>query len=149
MTAIADNTPARTGLELMQALVAGPHRGMSALMGIDGGSAGEGWVIFLATPGPQHLNPIGTVHGGFAATLLDSCMACAVHSALPAGVGYSTIDLNISYIKAITPTSGRVTARGEIISRGKRVATARGTLTDSEGRLLATGTTTCLIMGAA
>lgn len=148
MTSISAADLARhSGLELMQGMFAGrfPRAPISALMAMNGGSAGEGWVEFIGTPGPQHYNPIGTVHGGFAATLLDSCMGCAVHTTLPAGFGYSTIDLNITYIRAMTGDTGAVTARGEVISAGKRVATARGTLTDSEGRIVATGVTTCLV----
>jgi uncharacterized protein (TIGR00369 family) len=102
-----------SGLELMQGMFAGrfPRAPISVLMAMEGGSAGAGWVEFIGTPGPQHYNPIGTVHGGFAATLLDSCMGCAVHTSLDAGFGYSTIDLNITYIRAMTDRTGPVTAR--------------------------------------
>jgi uncharacterized protein (TIGR00369 family) len=136
-----------SGLELMQGMFAGrfPRAPIGMLMAMNGGSAGQGWVEFIGTPGPQHFNPIGTVHGGYAATLLDSCMGCAVHTTLAAGFGYSTIDLNITYIRAMTDRTGPVTARGEVISAGKRIATARGTLTDGEGRIIATGITTCLV----
>ena len=136
-----------SGLALMQGMIEGrfPRAPIAELMAMAGGSAGEGWMVFTGHPGPQHYNPIGTVHGGYAATLLDSCMGCAVHTTLPAGTGYSTIDLNITYIRAMTAATGEVTARGEVISTGKRIATARGTLTDSQGRVIATGVTTCLI----
>lgn len=136
-----------SGLDLMQGMFAGrfPRAPMGTLMAMDGGSAGAGWVEFIGTPGPQHFNPIGTVHGGYAATLLDSCMGCAVHTTLAAGFGYSTIDLNITYIRAMAEKTGPVTARGEVISAGKRIATARGTLTDGQGRIIATGITTCLV----
>lgn len=146
MTAIAHNM---TGLELMQALAAAPSgRGMAALMAMRSGSAGEGWMEFVAEPGPDHLNPIGIVHGGFAATLLDSAMGCAVHTTLAAGTSYGTVDLNVSYIRAITPETGPVTARGEVLSRGRRIATARATLHDAKGRLLASGVSTCMILSA-
>jgi uncharacterized protein (TIGR00369 family) len=132
----------------MQAMVAGqvPAAGIARLMNMRGGAAGEGWFEFVGTPGREHYNPIGTVHGGYAATLLDSCMACAVHTTLAAGVSYTTVDLNITFLRAMTETTGDVTARGEVISRGRRVATARGTLHDANGRLIATGTTTCLVL---
>ncbi len=137
----------RPGLELMQAMFAGdlPPAGIGALMDFRGGAAGEGWVVFEGTPGEQHYNPIGTVHGGYAATLLDSCMGCAIHTTLKAGTGYTTVDLNITYLRAMTTETGPVQARGEVIVSGRRIATAKGTLTDARGRLLATGTTTCLV----
>jgi uncharacterized protein (TIGR00369 family) len=148
MTSISGADLARhSGLELMQGMFDGrfPRAPISALMAMSNGSAGEGWVEFIGTPGPEHYNPIGTVHGGFAATLLDSCMGCSVHTMLAAGFGYSTIDLNITYIRAMTESTGPVVARGDIISVGKRLATARGTLSDAEGRIIATGTTSCLV----
>lgn len=139
-----------SGLQLMQGMIEGrfPRAPIAELMAMTGGDAGEGWMVFKGRPGPQHYNPIGTVHGGYAATLLDSCMGCAVHTTLAAGTGYSTIDLNITYIRAMTAATGEISARGEVISAGKRIATARGTITDSQGRIIATGTTTCLIFPA-
>lgn len=131
----------------MQGMFAGsfPRAPIATLMAMTDGSAGEGWVEFIGMPGAQHYNPIGTIHGGYAATLLDSCMGCAVHTTLAAGFGYSTIDLNITYLRAMTDKTGAVTARGEVISTGKRIAAARGTLTDANGRIIATGITTCLV----
>lgn len=150
MTAIA-----YTGRQLMDALAARTRfeaadgsGGMGQLMGMHDAEAGDGWMLFHATPGRQHGNPIGLVHGGFAATLLDSCMSCAVHTLLGADETYVTTDLHISFIKAILPGKGRVTARGEVTSRGRRLATARGTLVDGDGRLLASGSATCMIMPA-
>lgn len=149
MTAIAQDM---TGLQAMQALAAssggtGPeNRGMGSLMGMQGGEAGEGWMRFHAVPEPRHGNPIGITHGGFAATLLDSAMSCAVHTTLAAGESYVTTDLHVSFIKAITPATGQVTAHGEIVSRGRRLATARGTLVDAGGKLLASGIATCMIL---
>ena len=136
-----------TGLELMQRMFAGelPSAPISGLMGMHGGEAGSGFTVFKALPGGQHYNPSGSVHGGFAATVLDTCLGCAVHTTLAAGIGYTTIDLNITYLRAMTEHTGEVTARGEVITSGRRIATARGTLVDSEGRLLATGTTSCLV----
>ncbi len=136
-----------SGLALMQGMIEGrfPRAPIAELMAMQGGSAGDGCMVFTGTPGPQHYNPIGTVHGGYAATLLDSCMGCAVHTTLSAGTGYTTVDLNITYIRAMSAATGIVTARGEVISRGRRIATARGSLIDSRGKLIASGTTTCLI----
>ncbi len=135
------------GIELIRGMFAGtqPRAPIAQLLGFDGGDCGEGWVEFTGTPGEAHYNPIGTVHGGYAATLLDSCMGCAVHTTLKAGVGYTTIDLNVTYLRAMTSTTGVVTARGEVVTSGRRVATARSTLTDARGKLLATGTTSCLV----
>lgn len=136
-----------TGLELMQRMFAGELPGVpiAKLMGMRGGEAGAGFTVFGALPGREHYNPIGTVHGGFAATILNSCMGCAVHTTLAAGISYTTIDLNITYLRAMTEHTGEVTARGEVITSGRRLATARATLTDASGRLLATGTTSCLV----
>jgi uncharacterized protein (TIGR00369 family) len=149
MSDATSRSPAEmTGLELIQNMVAGtaPPAAIGKLMAMRAGAAGEGWVEFIGTPGREHYNPVGSVHGGYAATLLDSCMACAVHTTLPAGVSYTTVDLNITYLRAMTDRTGDVTARGEIIISGRRIATARGTLTDSAGKIIATGTTTCLVL---
>lgn len=136
------------GLALIQGMFAGLYPGapMARLMDSQGGSAGPGWVSFIARPGPQHYNPLGTVHGGFAATLLDSAMGCAVHTRLGPGVGFTTVDLNVTYLRPMTEATGLVTARGDVISCGRRIATARGTLTDADGKLIATGITTCMIL---
>ncbi len=136
-----------SGLEQMRGMIEGrlPAATIGKLLAMRGGAVGEGWMTFIGTPGREHYNPGGTVHGGYAATLLDSAMACAVQTTLPAGMGSTTIDLNITYLKAMTHRTGDVTARGEVIASGRRIATARGTLTDAEGRVLATGTTTCLV----
>ncbi len=136
-----------SGLELMRGMFAGDHPRppFGQLLGFHGGEVGDGWVVFEGVPGPQHYNPIGTVHGGYAATLLDSCMGCAVHTSLKAGIGYTTVDLNITYLRAMTAQTGPVFARGEVITSGRRIATAKGTLSDANGKLIATGTTTCLV----
>lgn len=144
MTAIAEKAD---GLTQMKALAAaGGGSGMGKLMAMDGGEASEGHMTMHAMPGAQHGNPIGIVHGGFAATLLDSAMSCAVHTTLSAEETYVTTDLHISFVRAITPATGRVTARGDVMSRGRRLATARGTLVDGNGKLLATGIATCMIL---
>lgn len=145
----ADAVATMTGLELMRAMIDGslPGAPIAALMNMRGGSAEPGVMVFEGVPGPEHYNPLGTVHGGFAATLLDSCMGCAVHTTLPAGTGYTSIDINITFVRAMSAATGTVTARGEVINAGRRVATVRGTLTDAAGKVLAHGTSSCLIFG--
>jgi len=137
-----------TGLELMRAMVGGrlPGAPIEAVMNMRGVAADPGTMTFEGMPGPEHYNPLGTVHGGYAATLLDSCMGCAVHTTLAAGMGYTSIDINITYVRAITVATGPVIARGEVINAGRRIATVRGTLTDATGKILAHGTSSCLIM---
>jgi uncharacterized protein (TIGR00369 family) len=138
-----------TGLELLRAIAAGdaPGAPIAALMGFEAVEAEDGRVVFAAVPTEELYNPIGTVHGGFAATLLDSAMGCAVHSTLAEGVGYTTLELKVNYTRAITKDTGRVVCEGRIVHRGGRVATADGRIVAVEsGRLLAHGTTTCLIL---
>jgi uncharacterized protein (TIGR00369 family) len=107
----------------------------------------HGRAVFAMEPAEWMYNPIGSVHGGVAATLLDSCMGCAVHSTLEAGVGYATTDLQIRYIGAIGEATGRVLAEGRVVHARRRTATAEGRLfVESDGRLLAHGTTGCAIL---
>ena len=105
----------------------------------------QGRVVAAAEPHAGHRNPAGTVHGGFAATLLDSCMGLAVQSMLAKGFAQTTLEFKISFVRPITPDIGVVRAEGSVIACGRRVATAEGKLTDKQGRVLAHGTTTCLI----
>jgi uncharacterized protein (TIGR00369 family) len=101
-------------------------------------------------PGPQHYNPIGSVHGGLAATLLDSAMGCAVHSTLPDATGYTTLELKVNFTRPITVDTGRTLCEGTVVHRGGRVATAEGRLwAERSGKLLAHGTTTCLLVSVA
>ncbi len=145
MTAILENA---TGLELMQMIVAGelPAPGIATLLGMSVVEVADGLATFELSPDERMMNPIGSVHGGIAATLLDSCMACAVHSTLPAGVGYTTAQLNVHYLRALQPGMGPVRAVGTVIHRGRTQSTAEGKLYDENGKLLAHGTTTCLIL---
>jgi uncharacterized protein (TIGR00369 family) len=115
------------------------------LVDLAGMEVEDGHVTFLLDPQEFHYNPLGTVHGGYAATLLDTCMGCAVHSTLPKGVGYTTLEFKVSLLRAITAETGEVRAEGKIITAGRRVATAEGRLSDAQGRLLAHATTTCLV----
>ncbi len=105
----------------------------------------SGRVVVTAKPSGIHLNPAGTVHGGLAATLLDSCMGLAIQSTLEKGVGQTTLEFKISLLRPITPETGAIKAEGTVLSRGRRVGTAEGRITDHQGRLLAHGTTTCLV----
>lgn len=105
----------------------------------------EGTVELTLVPGEHHLNPLGTVHGGVIAAMLDTVAGCAVHSVLPAGTGYTSLDLHTRFLRAITPATGRVRAEGTVVSRGSRTATAEARLVDARDRLLATATSTCLV----
>ncbi len=104
--------------------------------------------MFAGVPGYRHYNPIGAVHGGYAATLLDSALGCAVHSSLQRGEGYTTLELKLNMVRALTKDTGRITAEGRLLHRGRTVATAEGYLRDAEGKLYAHGTTTCMIFPA-
>ena len=138
-----------SGLEHMRALIAGeiPPPPIAELMGFTLVSVDEGQALFRGEPGEQHLNPIGSVHGGFAATLLDSALACAVHTTLPAGIGYTTLELSVNLVRGITPATGPVLSEGRVLHLGRRTATAEARLTAEDGgALLAHAKTTCLIL---
>jgi uncharacterized protein (TIGR00369 family) len=136
-----------SGLEFVRGLVDGtlPLNTIAQTLRYDVSEAESGRVVVTAEPGDIHLNPAGTVHGGFAATLLDSCMGLAVQSTLEKGVGQTTLEFKISLVRAITPETGAIRAEGIVLTRGRRVGTAEGRITDGNGRLLAHGTATCLI----
>jgi uncharacterized protein (TIGR00369 family) len=104
-----------------------------------------GRVTFVGRPDARFYNPLGQVHGGYAATLLDSCMGCAVHTQLAAGVGYTTLEIKINYIRAMSDRTGEVIAEGRALHVGRQTATAEGFLRDAAGKLLAHGTTTCIV----
>ena len=107
----------------------------------------EGRVVFTAQPGEQHYNPIGVVHGGVAATLLDSAMGAAVHSTLAQGQGYTTLETKFNLVRPVTSETGPIAAEGRVVNRGRQVATAEGFLRDGNDKLLAHGTSTCLVIG--
>lgn len=136
-----------SGLEFVQGLAEGtlPLNSLARTLGYDVVEADNGRVVVVAAPSEAHLNPAGTVHGGLSATLLDSCMGLAIQSTLEKGLGQTTLEFKISLLRPITPQTGLIRAEGLVLSRGRRVGTAEGRLTDSQGRLLAHGTTTCLI----
>ncbi|TWT15599.1 PaaI family thioesterase [Reyranella sp. CPCC 100927] len=144
----AEDQRALSGLDFVQAIVDGrlPHNAMAETLGYWIASAADGRVTIRARPSAAHFNPAGTVHGGFSATLLDSCMGLAVHSTLPRGWGQTTLEFKVSFVRPITVDTGLITAEGQVLSRGRRAGTAEGRLTDAQGRLLVHGTTTCLIL---
>jgi uncharacterized protein (TIGR00369 family) len=137
------------GIDYMRKLIAGdlPPPPIAELMDFTLIEVDDGRAVFRGIPGEQHLNPIGSVHGGFAATLLDSALGCAVHTTLPAGVAYSTLELAVNLVRGITPATGPVLAEGTVVHAGRRTATAEARLTAEEGgALLAHAKTTCLIL---
>jgi uncharacterized protein (TIGR00369 family) len=131
-----------TGLEFVQGLAEGtlPLNRIARTLGYDVIEAVSGRVIVSAQPNDTHLSPAGTVHGGLAATLLDSCMGLAIQSTLEKGVCQTTLEFKISLVRPITPETGPIKAEGIVLSRGRRVGTAEGRITDGRGRLLAHGT---------
>ena len=146
-TVSADRRKEMSGLEFVQGLVDGtlPLNTIARTLGYDVTEAENGRVVVSAMPNDTHLNPSGTVHGGLAATLLDSCMGLAIWTTLDKGVGQTTLEFKISLVRPITPETGVIKAEGVVLNRGRRVGTAEGKITDDKGRLLAHGTTTCLI----
>jgi uncharacterized protein (TIGR00369 family) len=137
------------GLQVMQAIIDGtlPPPPIARLLDFEVLEVEDGRAVFAMEPAEWMYNPIGSVHGGIAATILDSCMGCAVHTTLEAGVAYTTTDLQVRYLRAMSDTTGRVLAEGRVIHRGKRTATAEGRLfVESDERLLAHGTTGCVIL---
>jgi uncharacterized protein (TIGR00369 family) len=136
-----------SGLDFIQKMITGeiPGPPIAELLGMSAVSASKGAVTFAGTPGSQHYNPIGSIHGGYAATLLDSCMGCSVHTVLEPGQGYTTLEIKINYVRALTDKVPLVRAEGKVIHAGRRAATAEGRLVDDKGVLYAHGTTTCMI----
>jgi uncharacterized protein (TIGR00369 family) len=146
-TVSAERRKEMSGLEFVQGLADGtlPLNTIARTLGYDVTEAVRGRVVITAKPGDAHLNPTGTVHGGLSATLLDSCMGLAVQSTLDKGIGSTTLEFKISLVRPITPETGEIRAEGIVLTTGRRVGTAEGRITDGAGRLLAHGTTTCLI----
>ena len=146
-TVSADRQKEMSGLEFVQGLVDGtlPLNMIAETLGYDVTEVVNGRVVVTAEPNGALLNPAGTVHGGFTATLLDTCMGLAVQSTLEKGIGQTTLEFKISLVRPIMPETGLIRAEGVVLSRGRRVGTAEGRITDLNGRLLAHGTTTCLI----
>jgi uncharacterized protein (TIGR00369 family) len=146
----ADLIGRRTGLELLQAMARGelPAPPVMHLIDMAGMEVEEGSVTVYLMPQEFHYNPLGSVHGGVLSTLLDTAAACSVHTTLPAGVGYTSQDLNVKFLRPVTVASGRVTCRGTVLQRGRRTALAEARMTDEQGRLVAHATSSCLIFDA-
>jgi uncharacterized protein (TIGR00369 family) len=137
------------GMALMRGIMDGsiPPPPIATLMGFAPVELERGRAVFEAHPGPEHYSPIGAVHGGLAATLLDTVMACAVQTRLPARVGYTTVELSVNYIRPITDETGPIRAEGTVVHLGSRLATAEGRVhAVADGRLLAHGTTTIMVL---
>jgi uncharacterized protein (TIGR00369 family) len=137
------------GLDYIRAIACGelPPPPIARLLGFEIVEASDGRAVFALEPAEWMYNPIGMVHGGIAATILDSCMGCAVHTMLAAGVGYTTTDLQVRYIRAMSDATGRVLAEGRVMHAGRRTATAEGRVfADSDEQLLAHGSTGCVIL---
>jgi uncharacterized protein (TIGR00369 family) len=135
------------GVDFVRAIFAGKLPAPPVMQTIEpfDSSAEPGVVVMHSIPGFRHYNPIGSVHGGYAATLLDSVMGLAIHTMLPAGTGYTTLEFKISFIRGMTEDTGPVRSEGRMLNVGRRTATAEARITDAQGRLLAHATTTCLI----
>ena len=146
-TVSAEQRRAMGGLAFVQGLVDGtlPLNTIAQTLGYDVCEAESGRVVVTLVPNNTHLNPSGTVHGGLAATLLDSAMGLAIWTTLEKGLSQTTLEFKISLIRPITPGMGLIRAEGTVLNRGRRVGTAEGRITDERDRLLAHGTTTCLI----
>ena len=149
--ALADAARTMSGLEFLDAIADGllPAPPIMQTVGIAGLTVQDGRVVFDLEPQEWHYNPIGTVHGGILSTLADSAMACAVHTKLPAGTGYTSLELKINFTRAATLDSGVLRCEGTVLTLGRRAATAEAKITDAAGRLVAHATTTCLIIGPA
>ena len=145
--ALAKSAVGLSGMEYLQKIVSGelPPPPIANLMNFRLGELSEGHAVFLVEPAEYHYNPIGVVHGGLAATLLDSAMGCAIHSTLPAGAAYTTLEMKVNFIRAMTAETGEVRGEANVIHVGARTATAEGRIVDRGGKLYAHATTTCII----
>ncbi|MBF9132673.1 PaaI family thioesterase [Plantactinospora sp. S1510] len=137
----------RGGLELLRAMIAGevPSPPVTDLIAMGRMTADEGRVSVEMTAQEFHYNPLGTVHGGVLSILLDTAAACAVHTTLPAGMGYTSLDLNVKFLRPVTVESGLLRCEGTVLQRGRRTALAEAKLTDGRGRLVAHATSSCLL----
>jgi uncharacterized protein (TIGR00369 family) len=136
------------GLDFLRKTGAGelPPAPVIATTGIELVDVGDGWATFTLQPAEWHYNPIGSVHGGILSTLTDTALGCAIHTQLPAGTGYTSLDLTIKFTRAATLASGLLTCHGRVVTLGRRTATAEARITDSAGRVIAHALTTCLVM---
>lgn len=144
---IAEASKGMAGLDLLRGLRDGtvPPAPFASLIGLTMSDVEHGRVVMHLTPSEYHYNPIGTMHGGILATLLDSVMGCAVHSTLPKGRAYTSLEIKVNYVRAVTIASGELSAEGRLVHGGRRSAVAEGTVVDARGRLCATASTTCMV----
>ena len=142
-----EQTEGKTGLDVMQDMIAGrlPYAAIAQTLDFTVMEVRPGVALFQGTPLARHLNPLGTVHGGWVATLLDSALGCAIHTLMPPGRGYTTAELGVNYVKGLTPKVQRVRAEGKVIHCGRQLATAEARLFGPDGTLYAHATTTCLV----
>ncbi len=145
-----DSVAGKTGLEIMQAMLAGelPFAHIAQTLDFSLVEISAGRAVFQGTPQLMHYNPLGTVHGGWYATLLDSALGCAVHTMMPAGYGYTTAELSVNIVRAASTKTGPLRAIGQVIHSGRQLATAEARIVDPDGKLYAHGTTTCLVFEA-
>jgi len=138
------------GLSFLRGIIEGTHPSppFADAMNFDLVEAEEGRVVFTGVPSARFFNPLGTVHGGWTATILDSAMACAAHSTLKPGEGYTTLEMKLNYVRPVMPESGKLRCEGRLIHRGGSVITSEGKLVDGRGKLLAHGTETCMVFPA-
>jgi len=138
------------GLSFLRGIIEGAHPAppFAEAMDFDLVEAEEGRVVFTGVPSARFFNPLGTVHGGWTATILDSAMACAAHSTLRPGEGYTTLEMKLNYVRPVMPDSGKLRCEGRLIHRGGSVITSEGKLVDGRGKLLAHGTETCMVFPA-
>ena len=143
-----EDLAALSGLDFLRAMMAGeqPSPLMSQTLGFRLAAIEEGMAVFEGEPSPALLNPLGAVHGGWALALVDSACGCAVHATLPAGVGYTTVETKVNFTRAIAPDRGTVRCEGRVVTRGRRIATAEARLLSAEGKILAHGTSTLMIL---
>ena len=138
----------QSGLEFLRAMIAGelPAAPIGGTLGFRLVEVEPGRAVFEGEPGPNLLNPLGAVHGGFALSLIDSATGCSVHTELEAGVGYTTVETKVNFVRPITAGTGRIRCEGRVLSRGRTIATAEARLTSADGKLLAHGTSTLIIL---
>jgi uncharacterized protein (TIGR00369 family) len=137
-----------SGLEAMQALIAGkfPPPSIADTLGFSLAEVEFGRALFVGKPSDRILNPLGIVHGGWALTLIDSCTGCAAHTTLSAGVGYTTVETKVNFVRAVQADTGELRAEGRVVAQGRTIITAEGKLTDANGKLYAHGTSTLLVI---
>lgn len=138
-----------TGKAILQAIIDGriPPPSIAATLSFRLVEVGDGFAAFEGDPGPHLLNPLGTVHGGWALTLIDSAAGCAAHSLMPAGVGYASVETKGNFSRPITAETGRVRAEARVVGRGRKIISAEARVLDGAGRILAHGTSTVIVLG--